>query len=157
MLKKGTINPAYSSPKQFLSPISLVPKKDSWQRVVLNLPYAHIKMEGLFLLKKLFQENKYMGKIDLKDPYFSVLVSPESQNWKIKFINLPVLCCGASTKIFAKLLKILISLLKKLNVCRKIFLRNILIMVSSTEEMALARNTLIFLLQDLRFLINTKK
>ena len=86
MLKKGTINPAHSSPKQFLSPISLVPKKDSWQRIVLNLPYAHIKMEGLFLLKKLFQENKYMGKIDLKDPYFSVPVSPESENGKFKFI-----------------------------------------------------------------------
>ena len=70
---------------------------------------------------------------------------------------LPVLCCGASTKIFARLLKIPISLLKKLNVFRKMFLGNILIMVSSIEEMVLARDTLIFLLQDLIFFINRKK
>ena len=95
MLKKGTINPAHSSPKKFLSPMFLVPKKDSWQRVVLNLkklnlnlPYAHSKMEGLFLLKKLLQENKYMGKADLKDPYFSVPGSLESQNGKVKVISL---------------------------------------------------------------------
>ena len=95
MLKKGTINPVHSSPKQFLSPTFLVPKKDSWQRVVLNLkklnlnlPYTHSKMEGLFLLKKLLQENKYMGKADLKDPYFSVPGSLESQNGKVKVISL---------------------------------------------------------------------
>ena len=64
-------------------------------------------------------------------------------------VYLPVRCCGASTKIFPRLLKIPISLLKKLNVCRKIFLGNILIMVSPIEEMALARDTLIFLLLGL--------
>ena len=64
-------------------------------------------------------------------------------------VYLPVLCCGASTKIFPRLLKIPISLLKKLNVCRKIFLGNILVMVSPIEEMALARDTLIFLLRGL--------
>lgn len=70
MLKKGAIiEPAHFSQKQFLSPIFLVPKKDSGQRPVLNLkklnqdiPYAHFKTERLLLLKELPQENKYMCK-----------------------------------------------------------------------------------------------
>lgn len=70
MLKKGAIiKPAHFSQKQFLSPIFLVPRKDSGQRPVSNLKklnknmsYAHFKTERLLLLKELPPENKYMCK-----------------------------------------------------------------------------------------------
>ena len=78
MLKKGAaIKPALSSQEQFPSPIFLVPKKDSEQRLVLNLkklnqtiPYTHFKMAEPFLLKDLLQENNYMCKTGLKDVCF---------------------------------------------------------------------------------------
>ena len=86
--EKGGIKPAHSSQKQFLSPIFLVPKKDSGQRPVLtlkklnqNIPYAHFKIEGFFLLKELLQENNYMCKINLKYAYFSAPPSPELQKF----------------------------------------------------------------------------
>ena len=67
----------------------------------------------------------------------------------VEFISLP------APRIFTKLLKIPIYLLKKLNVSL-IFLEDILIMASSIQETTLARDTLIFLLQGLGFLINIK-
>ena len=38
-------------------------------------------MEGLFLLMKLLQENKYMGKKDLKEVHFSVPVRQKLQKF----------------------------------------------------------------------------
>lgn len=61
----------------FLSSIFVAPKKESEYCSVINMkyfsqyiPYSHIKMEALFLLKEILQEGEYMCKIDLKDAYF---------------------------------------------------------------------------------------
>ena len=48
-----------------------------------NIPFAHLKMDGFFLLKELLREYDYVCKLGLKDACFSVPLNPESQ----KFIS----------------------------------------------------------------------
>ena len=84
---------------QFLTILFSNSKNDTSHLLVINLKkvnqhisWKNFQMEGLFLLKEIFQEGNYRGKIDLKDSYFSV------------------------PRIFTKLMKIPISLLRKLNI-----------------------------------------
>ena len=118
-------------------------------------------MEGLFLLKETLQEGDYMCKIDFKDAYFSVPLNLKSQKFLIFKsalpVPLPLLWFGTSPKDIHKVDESSLSLLRKLYVRLIIFLDDILLMVSSKEELALVRDTLIYLLQNLGFLINRKK
>ena len=121
-------------------------------------------MEDLFLLKEMLLKGDYMCKIDLKDAYFSVPLNPKSRkfvSFKWKDLTYQFLCLcfglGPAPRIFTKLLKAPISLMRKLNVQLIIFLDDILLMAASVEELTLARDTLIYLLQNLGFLINIKK
>ena len=72
-------------------------------------------------------------------------------------VPLPLLPFGTSPKDIHKVDENSHSLLIKLHVRLIIFLDNILLMASSKEELTLARDTLIYLLQNLGFLINRKK
>ena len=174
MLRKGAI--VVSDPKedQFLRSLFLVKKKDWGNRSVVNLkdlnsniPYQHLKMEGLLLLKKMLLLGDKICKICLKDAYFAM---PQSVKFR-KFVipgrfqrkgllyELCCLCFGLSRDllVFTKLLKVPISLLRKLNVRIIIYLDDILLMASSLEGLLMTRDTLIFILQHLGFLINIKK
>ena len=171
MIQKGEITQVQESQDQILSSIFLVPKKDMGYRPVINLkrlnsyiPYNHFKMESLALLKDLLQNKDYMVKLDLKDAYFSVPLHKESQEkvrfmWKGRIYQFLCMCfgLGPAPRVFTKLLKIPIALMRRLNVRLLIYLDDILILGSSKEENIQARDTLIFLLQNLGFLINVKK
>ena len=142
-----------------------MPKKDSDHRPVINLRnlnnnvlYSHFKMKELFILKETLQEEDYMRNIDLKDAYFSVPLNLKSQTflsfkWKDLFYQFFYLCfgLGPAPRIFTKLMRIPISLLRKLYVRLIIFSEDILLMASLKEELTLARDTLIYLLQNLGF------
>ena len=54
-------------------------------------------------------------------------------------------------------MKIPIAIVQKLNVRLIVYLDDILLMASTVEEILMARDTLIFLFQNLGFLINVKK
>ena len=121
-------------------------------------------MEGLLLLKEMLQEGDYMCKIDLKAAYFPVPLNQKSQkfvSFKWKDLFYQFLCLyfglGPAPSIFTKLVTIPVSLLRKLYERLMIFMDDILLMVSSKQELTLARDTLIYLLQNLSFLINRKK
>ena len=121
-------------------------------------------MKGLFLLKKILQKNDYMCKIDLKDAYFAVPLHSSSQKyikfkWKGNLHQFLCLYFGLSSgpTVFTKFMKIRISVMRELNVRLIIFLDDILLMTSTKKELIQARNTLIFLLQTLGFLINKNK
>ena len=171
MLKEGAIKVFQQDCSLFLSPIFAVPKKDSGHRPVINLknlnhyiPYSHFKMEELFLLKQTLQEGDNMCKIDHKNAYFSVPLNQKSQKfvsfkWKDLFYQFLCLCfsLGPVPRIFTKLMIILIFLLRKLYVRLIIFEGDILLMAPSKEELTLARDTVVYLLQNLGFLINKKK
>jgi len=64
---------------------------------------------------------------------------------------------GPAPRMFTKLLKVPIALMRRLNVRLIIYLDDILILACSPTELYLARDTMIYLLQNLGFLINIKK
>jgi len=171
MIQKGAIKEVSPSEDQLLSPIFVVPKKDSGFRPVINLKhlnshveYLHFKMEGLHLLKDLLKPGDVMCKLDLKDAYFSVPLQESSQQfvrfqWGHKIYQFLCLCfgLGPAPRIFTKLMKIPIAILRRLNMRLIIFLDDILLMATTEKELFQGRDTLIFLLQSLGFLINIKK
>ena len=156
-------------------PISEQPifsKQERWgNRPVINLkqlnafiPYQHFKMEGLHLLKEMMQEKDYMCKIDVKDAYLCLPLHPTHRKyvrfqWEGRIYEFLSLCfgLGPAPRIFTKLLKVPISLLRRLNTRIIIYSDDVLIMCQSQGELVVAQETLIFLLQHLGFVINQKK
>ena len=69
------------------------------------------------------------------------------------------LCFGLAPapKVFTKLLKIPIALLRRINIRIIVYLDDILLMGRTLQEIMTARDILIFLLQNLGFVINLKK
>ena len=64
---------------------------------------------------------------------------------------------GPAPRIFTKLLKVPMSLLRRLNILIVIYLDDMLIIGRTREQTEIARDTVIFLLQHLGFVINLKK
>ena len=64
---------------------------------------------------------------------------------------------GPVPRIFSKLLQVPIALSRRLNIRLVIYLDNILLMGRTLEEILMSRDTLIFLLQHLGFVINLKE
>ena len=171
VLRKGAIQNVQASLDQFLSSVFAAPKKDKGHRPVINLKKLkkdvsndHFKKEVLFLLKEDLQKGHHMCKTGLNDTYFSVPLHPKSQKfvrvqWKGQLFQFLCLCfgLGPAPKLFTKLLKTPVALLRKLMVRLIKFPNNILIMAASIEELTLARDSLIYLLQGLGFVINIKK
>ena len=106
-------------------------------------------MEGLHCLKYLLEENDFLCKIDLKDVYFSGPLCLSSRK--------DIFGLGLAPRIFSKLLKVPIALLRRLNIRLVIYLDGILLMGKTLEEILMSRDKLIFLFQHLGFVINLKK
>ena len=171
MLKKGAIAEASSEQGQVLSGIFLREKKDGSSRPILNLkslnnhiPYMHFKMESLKNVKDMLKQGDLMVKIDLKDAYFTLPLHPKSRKfvrfqWGRKIYQFLCLCfgLGPAPRLFTKLMKVPVTLLRRLNIRLIIYLDDILIMGSSEEEILMARDTVIYLLQALGFVINWAK
>ena len=129
MLEKGSISKVCHSKGEFLSSLFLISKKGNANRPVINLKdlnrfihYKHFKMEDLHCLKNVLQKGDYICKIDLKDAYFSVPLHKYSRKL-IRFLregNLYEFLClcfglGPAPRIFTKLLKVPISVLRRHN------------------------------------------
>ena len=172
MLRKGPIMRIQLAQGEFLSNLFLVGKKDGGYRPVINLkmlnqliPFLHFKMEGLSLLRNVIQERDSMCYLDLKDAYFSASLDRNSRKfvrfqWKRTLYEFMCLCfgLGPAPRVFTKLLKIPISLLKKINIRIRavIYLDDILILSHTVREAHMTRDTVIYLLQNLGFIINIK-
>ena len=77
MLEKGATQKVVPTQGRFLSNLFLVEKEDGGNRSVINLknlnkliPYEHFKMDGLYCLKFLLEQNDLLCKINLKETYF---------------------------------------------------------------------------------------
>ena len=107
----------------YISPIFLAPKSDGSFRTILNLkklndymPYIHFKIETIKSVLYFGTPNCCMGKIDIKDGYYSISILPEHQKFLkfslqgklYKFTCLPHGLCSGPRK-FTKLLKPLLA------------------------------------------------
>ena len=79
LLEKQAVQEVPASTKGFYSNMFMAPKKDSGQKLVINLKYLnkfvkseHFKMEGLHTVKVLIQKNDWLAKVYLKDAFFMV-------------------------------------------------------------------------------------
>ena len=84
--KYWAISAAKTLEGQFLILLFLVGKIDWVSRPVISLkemnkkvPYAHFQMKGLLLLKQLLLPGDFMFKINLKETYFALSLSNNSQ------------------------------------------------------------------------------
>ena len=171
MLQKGAIQVVSPMNGEFLSSVFLVKKKDGENRPVINLKelnsyvtYQHFKMEGLYLLKHLVQTGDWMIKIDLKDAYFTVPVSNQHQpllrfmhgGLRYQFSCLPF-GLGPAPRLFTKLLKPVVALLRRLGLRLIIYLDDIIVFNQTQEGIVRDRDSTLWLLQHLGFVINWKK
>ena len=172
MLEKGAIVRTSYSRGQVLSNIFLREKKEKGEfRPIINLkgvnehiPYQKFKMESIKNLRSLLKEGDFMVKIDLKDAYYSIPLNTNSRKF-VRFEwqgNLYEFTClmfglGPGPRIFTKLLKVPITLLRRLKIRIIIYIDDMLIMGASWEEILLARDSTLHLLQALGFVINWKK
>ena len=136
----------------------LISKKGGDNRPVIYLkdlnqfiPYKHFKMEGLHNLKYVLQKRDYMYEIDLKDAYFSVLLHKDSRKlvrflWEGNLYEFLCLCFGLGAAPRIKLLKVPISVLRRLMIRVIIYLDDLLILRNSMSKIFTVRHSVIFLL-----------
>ena len=156
---------------QFLSSLFLVPKRDGNSRPVINLKelnvflkYDHFKMEGIHLLCDLLQPQDWLGKIDLKNAYFMIPVWKDHRKylqfvWKGSLLEFACLPFGlaAAPRLFTKVLKPVVALLRRAAVCLIIYLDDLLFMNQSKDGLGLDMATARYLLENLGFVINLEK
>ena len=171
LLQKGAITPVKSVQGQFVSQIFVVPKKDGKFRPVVNLKALnrfmkrlHFKMEGVHLLKDLLQKGDWMVTIDLKDAYLSVPVAQEHRfflrfTWGCQLFQFQCLPFGLSTapRVFTKIMKPVIALLRQQGIRVIIFLDDMLLMAQKREDLLAITQEVITLLHLLGFIINWDK
>ena len=171
LLQKQAVQEVVPNTKGFYSNMFMVPKKDGGQRPVINLKHLnrfvkseHFKMEGLHTVKALIQENDWMAKIDLKDAFFMVPIAQQHQHLLLftvgtktfRFRCLPFGLCTAP-RVFTKILKPAIELLRSTGIRLVIYMDDMLIMARSIQLLREHIYQMLYLLENLGFIINSKK
>ena len=133
----------------FFSNIFPVIKADGTARVILNLKvlneyitHVHFKMESVSDVLNLVQHNCYFMSVDFKDAYFSIYVKPSDRKWlkfmwkdqAFQFTCLPQGLTSAP-RIFTKLLKPVLSHLRKLGITMLCYIDDCLFVASSVAEL----------------------
>ena len=169
--EKGAIKPVSPVQDQFLSNSLLVKKKDGGNHPVINLKnlngfvdYQHFKMEDISTLKDLIQPNDWMIKLDLKDAYFCVPIHKDHRKYfRFQWINsIKEFSClpfgyRPAPRRFTKLFRPVLALLWKMGMRLVIYTDEIIILNQSHTALLQDRDTVIFLLQCLGFVINWTK
>ena len=155
----------------FISSLFVVPKKDGGNRPVVNLKplnqyitYEHFKMEGIHMLRDLLKLGDWLVKIDLKDAYLTVPIWINHQKylrflWKdsmLKFACLPFGLASAP-RVFMKLMKPVVALLRQQGIRLIIYLDDILIMAESSNLELHQAASALNLLESLGFIVNYEK
>ena len=118
-------------------------------------------MESLHCLKFLLEQNDFPCKKDLRGAYFAITLSKQSSKY-VRFQCLGnlyeflCLCFGLrpAPKVFTKLPKITIALLRRINIQIIVYLDNMLPTGRTLQKIMTGRDALIFLLKNLEFVIN---
>lgn len=155
----------------FVSNLFAIPKKGGRQRPVFKvrqinqfIKYEHFKMEGIHMLRDLLKPNDFMAKIDLKDAYFTVPIWKDHQKlprflWKgtqWEFGCLPFGIASAP-RVFMKILKPVIGLLRRQGIRPIIYLDDILQIASTKETLSYHVTLTVTSLEMLGFVVNYQK
>lgn len=171
LISIGAITKVKPCTGQFISSIFFVPKPDGSSRFILNLKSLneyvdnpHFKMEDFRSVSKVLNRNDFMAKVDLKDAYYSIPISPEDRKFLrfrfrqeiYEYTCLPFgLSCAP--RVFTKLLKPLIIKLRKQKFRSVVFLDDFLLLGCTEENLNSNVNATKELLTNLGFVINTEK
>ena len=163
--------PLEQSAKGFHSQLFSVPKKDGGTRPIINLKRlnshvetVHFKMEGIHMLKDILKQGDWMTKVDLKDAYFMIPMASNMKRflrfrWQSQTYQFNCLPFGLSSApwVFTKTTRPIVTVLRTLGLRMIIYIDDILIMADSQAMAREHTATLIFLLENLGFIINYPK
>ena len=128
------------------------------------LAYEHFKMEGIHMLKDLLKQGDWLVKIDLKDAYLTVPIWKNHQKylrfvWKGSMLEFACLPFGLGTapRVFTKLRKLVIALLRQRGFRLIIYLDDILLMAESHHLALFQAASTLNLLESLGFIVNYRK
>ena len=155
----------------FISSLFIVPKKGGGHRPVINLrplnsfiPYEHFKMESIHMLKDLLRKDDYLVKVDLKDAYLTVPIWEKHQKylrflWRDSLLEFACLPFGLASapRVFTKLLKPVLSVLRQRGIRLIAYLDDFLIMAESKQLALQHAATTLNILEGLGFVINYQK
>ena len=121
-------------------------------------------MERLHLLNEILEQGHYQCKLDLRDFYCCVPLKKQSRKyvrfkWKGSLYGFLCMCfgLGPAPKLFTKLIKVPVSILCKLYIRIIAYLDDLLTLGKTLEGRIISRDTVVYLLQNLGFVINLKK
>lgn len=155
----------------FVSNVFPTVKKDGSARVILNLrelnayvEHVHFKLDTLKDVLTLIHPNCFFMTIDFKDAYFSVYVRPEDRKWlqfmwhneKFCFTCLPQGLTSAP-RIFTKLLKPVLSHLRKLGITVSCYLDDCIFLADSAETLMANVSYALHLFDSLGLTVNPNK
>ena len=155
----------------FISSLFVVAKKDRGNRPVVNLnpldqyiTYEHFKMEGIHMLRDLLKLGDWLVKIDLKDAYLTVPIWINPQKylrflWKDNMLEFACLPFGLASapRVFTKLMKPAVALLRQQGIRLIIYLDDILIMAESSDLVLHQAASALNVLESLGFIVNYEK
>ena len=171
MERKGAITQVDHCPGEYISTIFVVPKGSGGFRPVFNMKKLnhairdeHFKMESIQSVKHLIQRGDFMISVDLKDAYFAIPIHAQHRKflrfeWEEKLLEFQVCPFGmkSAPRMFTKLLKPVVSHLRKMSIRIVIYLDDLLLLADSRKHCLQQRDTIIKLLIRLGFIINWEK
>lgn len=171
LLAKGAVSAVPTDNIRFWSPFFVTPKKDGTQRPILNLKslnpfvkHIHFKMEGWHTVKQLILQGDFLARVDLKDAYLSVPVHPADRQWLgfclgHQSFHWNVLPFGlrSAPRVFTKLLKPVVALLRSQGMRVVIFLDDLLLLDQLESRLVRQVQFTVTLLQRLGFVVNFEK
>ena len=170
MLQKGALEPAPKDPGYY-SLLFLVPKPTlDWRQVIDLSPlnkFIHqtpFKMETCASVLRAIRKDDWMLSLDLKDTYFQVPVHPESRRF-LRVVargiacQFKVICFGLCTapQVFTRVMAPVASILHTRGIRMLRYLDDWLILTTSEEGAAWAREETLQLCQQLGIVINLEK
>ena len=163
MIDKHAITPVPNeqAAKGFQSQLFTVPKKDGGTRPIINLKRlnsfvheVHFKMEGIHMLKDILKPGNWMTKIDLKDAYFTIPMTPDQRRllrfrWQGTTYQFNCLPFGLSSApwVFTKTTKPIMTILRTMGLRLIIYIDDILLMAETQSTAREHTAGLVFLLE----------